>query len=47
MRVFIPWSSPLLPAVAARLIADHAAESSHPREADLSGWLLVVRGGNA
>jgi inactivated superfamily I helicase len=47
MRVFIPWSSHLLPAVAARLIADHAAESSHPREADLSGWLLVVRGGSA
>ncbi len=47
MRVFIPWSSHLLPAVAARLIADHAAESPHPREADLSRWLLVVRGRSA
>ncbi|MEI7820545.1 MAG: PD-(D/E)XK nuclease family protein [Verrucomicrobiota bacterium] len=47
MRVFIPWSSHLLPAVAARLIADHAADSPHPRESDLSGWLLVVRGRSA
>ena len=44
MRVFLPWTSHLLPAVAARMIADCAADSPHSRDADLSGWLLVVRG---
>ncbi len=47
MRVFLPWTSPLLPAVAARMIAECPAESSFSRDADLSGWLLVVRGGSA
>ncbi len=44
MRVFLPWSSPLLPAVAARMIADSATESPGSRDADLSTWLIVVRG---
>ena len=44
MRVFLPWTSPLLPAVAARMIADHAAAAPDSRDADLSAWLIVVRG---
>ena len=44
MRVFLPWSPALLPAVAARLIADSGAESPESRDADLSAWLIVVRG---
>ena len=44
MRVFLPWTSPLLPAVAARMIADSTAESPESRDADLSAWLIVVRG---
>ena len=47
MRVFLPWTSHLLPAVAARLIGDRAAESPDSRDADLSSWLLVVRGRSA
>ena len=44
MRVFLPWSSHLLPAVAARMIADQAAEAPESRDADLSEWIVVVRG---
>jgi len=44
MRVFLPWTSHLLPAVAARMIADHAAEAPDSHDADLSEWLIVVRG---
>ena len=47
MRVFLPWTSHLLPAVAARMIADHAAETPDSHDADLSAWLIVVRGGAA
>ena len=47
MRVFLPWTSPLLPALAARLIADCAAAAPESRDADLSDWLLIVRGGGA
>ena len=44
MRAFLPWTSPLLPAVAARMIADCAAAAPDSRDADFSEWLLVVRG---
>jgi len=44
MRVFLPWTSHLLPAVAARIIADCTAENLDSRDADLSAWLIVVRG---
>ena len=44
MRAYLPWTSHLLPAVAARMIADHAAEFPDSHGADLSGWLIVVRG---
>ena len=44
MRVFLPWTSHLLPAVAARMIADHTAEAPDSPDADLSAWLVVVRG---
>ena len=44
MRVFLPWTSPLLPAVAARMIADCAAAAPGSSDADLSAWLVVVRG---
>jgi ATP-dependent helicase/nuclease subunit B len=47
MRVFLPWTSHLLPAVAARMIAEHTAEAPDSRDADLSTWLIVVRGGAA
>ena len=47
MRVFLPWTSHLLPAVAARMIADCAAAAPESRDADLSAWLLVVRGRSA
>lgn len=47
MRVFLPWTSHLLPAVAARMIADRAAETPESRGADFSEWLIVVRGGAA
>jgi len=44
MRAFLPWTSHLLPSVAARMIADCAAENSASHDADLSAWLVVVRG---
>ena len=44
MRAFLSWTSPLLPAVAARMIADCIATSPDSYDADLSAWLLVVRG---
>ncbi len=44
MRVFLPWTSPLLHAVAARLIADCTSASPESRDADLGDWLIVVRG---
>jgi len=44
MRVFLPWTSHLLPSVAARMIAGHAAEAPHSRAADFGEWLVVVRG---
>ncbi len=44
MRVFLPWTSHLLPAVAARMLTDHIAEAPDSPDADLSGWLIVVRG---
>lgn len=47
MRIFLPWTSHFLPAVAARLIGDRAAETPDSRDADFSGWLLVVRGRSA
>ncbi len=47
MRVYLPWSSHLLPAVAARMLADHAAEAPDSHDADLGDWLIVVRGGAA
>ena len=47
MRVFLPWASHLLPAVASRLIGDLAAAAPDSHDADFSGWLLVVRGRGA
>ena len=44
MREFLPWTSPLLPAVAARMIADCIAAAPDSHDTDLSEWLLVVRG---
>jgi ATP-dependent helicase/nuclease subunit B len=44
MRAFLPWTSHLLPAVAARMIADHAAKEPGSHDTDLSEWLVVVRG---
>ncbi len=44
MRVFLPWTSHLLPAVAARMLTDHIAEAPDSPDADLSDWLIVVRG---
>ena len=44
MRAFLPWTSPLLPAVAARMIAEHIEENPDSHDADLSHWLIVVRG---
>ncbi len=40
MRVFLPWTSPMLPAAACRLLEEGGAE------ADLGGLLVVVRGRN-
>ncbi len=47
MRVFLPWSSHLLPAAAARLLADITAGNPDLPDADFSNWLLVVRGRSA
>ena len=47
MRIFLPWTSHFLPAVASRLISDRVAETPESRDADFSRWLLVVRGGSA
>ena len=47
MRIFLPWTDPFLPAVAAKMIRDGAAESRGETEADFSEWLLVVRGRGA
>jgi len=47
MRIFLPWTSPMLPAVAARLLADSVESSPDSMDADLSGLLMVVRGRNA
>ncbi|MEO6787202.1 MAG: hypothetical protein ABI318_13810, partial [Chthoniobacteraceae bacterium] len=47
MRIFLPWTSHFLPAVAARLIADRGSETPDSHDADFSDWLLVVRGRGA
>ena len=47
MAVFLPWTSHFLPAVAAELILRHAEASDGSRDADLSAWTFVVRGGGA
>ncbi|MEQ1851148.1 MAG: PD-(D/E)XK nuclease family protein, partial [Chthoniobacteraceae bacterium] len=39
-----PWTSHLLPAAAARLVADRIAERPDSADLDFSEWLLVVRG---
>jgi ATP-dependent helicase/nuclease subunit B len=44
MRAFLPWTSHLLPIVAARMVADCAAKNPASHDADLSEWLVVVRG---
>ena len=47
MRIFLPWSAPFLPAVAARLLDECAAAAPRSFDADLSGSVIVVRGRNA
>ena len=47
MRVFLPWTSHFLPQVAAHLVSECAGDPRGCRDADLSGWLLVVRGRSA
>lgn len=47
MRIFLPWSAPFLPAVAARLLEECAAAAPHAFDADLSQSVIVVRGRNA
>src|SRR5437867_1459770 len=47
MRVLLPWTSHLLPAVAARLVEVRAAEATASTDLDLGDWLVVVRGRSA
>lgn len=47
MRVFLPWTSHLLPAAAARLVEDRVAGTPDSMDLDFSLWLVVVRGRSA
>lgn len=47
MRTFLPWSAPLLPAVATCLLEECVAASPKSFDADLGRHVIVVRGRNA
>jgi ATP-dependent helicase/nuclease subunit B len=47
MRIFLPWTDPFLPAVAAKVIRDCAEASPGSHDADFSKWLFVARGRSA
>ena len=47
MRVFLPWTSHLLPAAAASLVERRVGEAPDSGDLDFGGWLVVVRGRNA
>src|SRR5438046_1249521 len=47
MRVFLPWTSHLLPAVAEHLVRARVTEAMDFHDVDLGNWVIVARGRNA